>query len=64
MAFLTKEQFNNCLYNYYVEHYGEEETDIWCEPPAVNVWTFKRGNRYISLKAHVLTGEVEVFIEE
>ena len=63
MKILTKEQFNEKLYEYYVEHYGERDTDIWFEQPAVNVWVFKRDGKYISLKSHILTGEVEVLVE-
>ncbi len=63
MAILTKEQFNSNLYKYYVEHYGERETDEWFEQPAVNVIEFKRDGKYISLKSHILTGEVTEHIE-
>jgi len=63
MAILTKEQFNSNLYKYYVEHYGERETDEWFEQPAVNVIVFKRDGKYISLKSHILTGEVTEHIE-
>lgn len=64
MAILTKEQFNSNLYKYYVEHYGERETDEWFEQSAVNVIVFKRDGKYISLKSHILTGEVTEHIEE
>ena len=64
MKILTKEDFNKKLYEYYIEHYGERESDEWFEQPAVNVWVFKRDNQFISLKAHILTGEIEVLIEE
>ena len=64
MAILTKEQFNSNLYKYYVEHYGERNTDEWFEQPAVNVIVFKRDGKYISLKSHILTGEVTEHIEE
>ena len=60
---LTKEELNQKLHAYYVEHFGEADTDVWCEQPAVNVWVFKRENKYISLKAHILSGEVEEFVE-
>ena len=63
MKILTKEQFNEKLHEYYVQHFGERDTDIWFEQPAVNVWVFKRDGKYISLKSHILTGEVEVYIE-
>lgn len=63
MDILTKDELNKKLYEYYVEHYGEMDNDEWFDPPAVNVWLFKRDNKYISLKAHILNGEVEEFIE-
>jgi len=60
---LTKEEFDSFLRSYYLEHYGEQDSDIWFEQPAVNVWVFKRDNRYISLKSHMLTGEVEELVQ-
>ncbi len=63
MKLLTKEQLNNVLKEYYVQHFGANDTDEWYEQPAVNVWVFQRDGKYISLKAHILTGEVEEFIE-
>ena len=63
MAILNKEQFNNYLYEYYKEHYGEKETDVWYEQPANNVWVFNRGGKFITLKSHMLTGEVTEKIE-
>ncbi len=60
---LTKEELNIKLFEYYRENYGERETDEWFEQPAANVWVFKRDNKYISLKAHILTAEVEEFVE-
>ena len=63
MPILTKEELFQKLYSYYKEHYGEKESDVWCECSAVNVIVFKRDNKYISLKAHILTGEVEEYIE-
>ena len=63
MGFLNKEQFNNNLYKYYMEHYGERDTDKWYEQPAVNVWVFGRDGKIITLKSHILTGEVTEHIE-
>lgn len=63
MAILTKEQLNNYLYEYYKEYYGEKETDVWYDQPAVNVWVFGRDGKIISLKSHILTGEVTEYIE-
>ena len=56
---LKKEQFNKFLREYYLEHYGERDTDVWYEQPAVNVWVFGRGDKIIALKSDILTGEVE-----
>ena len=64
MRILTKDELNKKLYEYYLEHYGDKETDEWYEQPAVNVWVFRRDDKYISLKAHILTGEVEEFTEQ
>ena len=61
---LEKEELNNYLYKYYVENYGERDTDEWFEQPAVNVIVFKRDGKYITLKSHILTGEVTAHIEE
>lgn len=61
---LDKKLYNKNLRNYYLSHYGEKETDIWYEQPAVNVWVFGRGNEIITLKSDVLTGEVTEKIEE
>lgn len=61
---LEKEELNNYLYKYYVENYGERDTDEWFEQPAVNVIVFKRDEKYITLKSHILTGEVTEHIEE
>ena len=61
---LEKEELNNYLYQYYVENYGERDTDEWFEQPAVNVIVFKRDGKYITLKSHILTGKVTEHIEE
>jgi len=63
MKLLTKEQFNEALYDYYTLHYGEKDTDKWYEQPAVNVWVFERDNKIITLKSHVLTGKVTEQVE-
>jgi len=59
LGLLEKSQMSQYLYNYYKENYGELETDKWYEQPAVNVWVFGRDEKVITLKCHVLTGEVE-----
>ena len=63
MEILKKEKFAEYLYEYYREHYGEKDTDIWYEQPAVNVWVFCRDGKFITLKSHILTGEVTEQIE-
>lgn len=64
MEILTKEQLLNCLYEYYKKHYGERETDKWHEQPALNVWVFERDGKIISLKCHILSGEITEKVEE
>lgn len=63
MAVFDKELYNRNLYEYYVKHYGERDTDKWYEQPAVNVWVFGRDGKIITLKSHVLTGEITVNVE-
>ena len=58
-----KELYNRNLYKYYVENYGERDTDIWYEQPAVNVWVFGRDGKIITIKSHILTGEIEEKVE-
>ena len=59
----TKDQFDNFLRKYYVENYGENDSDVWYEQPAINVWLFERDGRIIALKSHVLNGRVTEKIE-
>lgn len=63
MNILTKDELSKKLYEYYIEHYKKMDTDEWFDSPAVNVLVFKRDDKYISLKAHILSGEVEEFVE-
>lgn len=58
MEVLTKLQINEILQKYYKEHYGENDTDLWYEQPATNVWVFGRDEKIITLKCHILTGTV------
>lgn len=60
---LTKDECGDIIYKYYLENYGERESDVWFEPPAANVRTFLRDGKYISIKCHILTGNIEVFVE-
>lgn len=63
MAIFDKELYSRNLYEYYVKHYGERDTDKWYEQPAVNVWVFGRDGKIITLKSHILTGEITVSVE-
>ena len=60
---LDKEIHAKKLREYYLENYGEKETDIWYEKPAVNVCVFGRDNCIITLISHILTGEVNEKVE-
>lgn len=64
MNVFDKELYEKKLREYYVKNYGDKESDIWYEQPAVNVWVFGRDNKIITLKSHVLTGEVTALIEK
>lgn len=59
MGLLKKQKISQFLYEFYKEKYGELETDKWFEQSAVNVWVFERDGKIITLKCHILTGEVE-----
>lgn len=63
MNVFDKERFEKNLREYYTNTYGERDTDFGFEQPAVNVWVFQRDNKIITLKSHILTGEVEEIIE-
>lgn len=58
-----KELYTKNLREYYVKNYGERETDIWYEQPAVNVWVFGRDSKIITLKSDIRTGKVTEYIE-
>lgn len=64
MNILDKEMYTKKLREYYVNNYGEKETDIWYEQPAVNAWVFERDNDIVTLKSHILTGEVTEQVEQ
>lgn len=64
MNVFDKEKYTKSLYEYYKNNYGERDSDIWYEQPAVNVWVFGRDNKIITLKSHILTGEITEQIEE
>ena len=64
MKILSNGRLSEALCAYYKEHYGERETDEWYEQPAANVWVFSRGETIVTLKCHILTGEVSEQTEE
>ena len=55
---LEKNEISKRLYDYYKETYGELECDEWFEQTAVNVRVFSRNGKIITLKCHILSGEV------
>ena len=63
MEILEKEVLNQKLYTYYKEKFGEKESDFFYEQPAANVFVFKRENKVITLKCHILKGTIEAFEE-
>lgn len=59
MNILEKDEINQHLYDYYKANYGEFKTDKWFEQPAVNVWVFEQEKMIVTLKCHILSGNVE-----
>ena len=55
---LTEKQLHNRLDKDYKKKFGELDTDNWYVNPAKNVWMFERDGKIITLKCHILTGEV------
>ena len=64
MNIFDKQKYNEKLYEYYIQNFGQKITDIWYDQPAVNVWVFARDNKIITLKSHILNGEVTEQIED
>lgn len=60
---LDKKEYAERLREFYLRNYGERESDVWYEQPAVNVWVFSREGRIVTLKSHVLTGSVSEYSE-
>ena len=58
MGIISKEKIGEILQKYYVEHYGERETDVWFEQSAVNVWVFKRDGIYGNINLDKICKEV------
>ncbi len=63
MPILDKSQCAEKLHAYYLTKYGKQDTDVWYEQPAVNVWVFGRDNQIITLKSDVITGNVTETVE-
>lgn len=61
---LSKEEFRDILFAYYKEHYGVDYDDVWYDTTGVNVASFGRGDRLITLKCHVLNGSVTEYVEK
>ena len=63
MGLLTKQQIDDNLKKYYLDHYGECITDVWYEQPATNVGVRGRTGKDITMVCHILTGVVTEKIE-
>ncbi len=64
MRILDKNEIHQHLADFYKEKYGELDTDHWFQQPAVNVCVFERDEEIITLKCHILTGEVKAMTEK
>lgn len=58
MNVFNKEMYHQKLSEYYRSVWGEQADDFFYQQPAVNVWVFRRAEQIITLKSHILTGEV------
>lgn len=63
MSVLTKGTIHEKLVKYYMAQYGLQKTDIFYEQPAVNVMIFRRNNKTIAIKCHIVTGEITEYTE-
>ena len=61
---LSKSEMQMLINDYYVEHYGKRDDDVWHECGALNVGCFSRDGKIIILKCHILTGEIEEKVED
>ena len=61
---LSRNECNELIMKYYIEHWGEQAGDLWQDSTVANVRTFLREGQYITLKCHMLTGKIEEFIEQ
>jgi len=61
---LSRNDCNELIIKYYTEHWGEQASDVWQDSTVANVRTFLRDGQYITLKCHMLTGEIEEYIEQ
>ena len=59
-TFLSTQEMQENLHNYYKQHYGECETDKIIESVAINIFMFELDGEGIVLKCHISNGEVEV----
>lgn len=64
MNILSKEEFRDILFAYYKENYGVEYGDVWYDTTGVNVVSFGRNGKIITLKCHILNGSVTEYVED
>ena len=63
MKMLTKEELTRKLCAFYQANFDQRKTEVWFEQPAANVWVFGQGNKIITLKCHLISGEVTQRVE-
>lgn len=61
---LTKPELRERLMEYYRQVCGPKDTDRWYDTTAANVKMFARDGALISLRCHILTGEVTATTEK
>ena len=59
--FLSDEELDARIHEYYLQNFTQRDTDRWYEPPAVNVRLFAREGELIAIQAQPITGQITVY---
>jgi len=59
MKMLSEKQLHNRLNKYYLENFGERDTDEWYGNLAPNIWKFERDGRTVHLICDLYTGKIK-----
>ncbi|MBR2222742.1 MAG: hypothetical protein IKM38_08365 [Christensenellaceae bacterium] len=60
----TADECDLILMKYYIEQFGDRDTDTWMGKPADNIWKFVRSGYLITLEVNTENGEILTKTEE